>query len=79
MGGMNTIYTAATAAEKIGCTTRTVQRLAQQHGIGSRFGHALTFTATDIRRLKTLRREKPGNPNGFAQWNLRRAEQKSGK
>lgn len=67
------LYTTAAAAEKIGCTPRTVQRLAKQHDIGARFGHALTFTATQVRRLKTLCREKPGNPNGFAAWNLRRA------
>lgn len=73
------LYTASAAAEKIGCTPRTVQRLAKQHGIGARFGHALTFTATQVRRLKTLCREKPGNPNGFAAFNLRRQAEKTGK
>lgn len=41
-----------TAAAQIGCTPRTVRRLAGQHAIGQRVGRDWIFTAADVAKLR---------------------------
>jgi excisionase family DNA binding protein len=54
--------TTTEAAEILGCDRSTITRLAKRHGIGSRIGPILYFSAEDIERLRPLIRSGPGNP-----------------
>ena len=56
------ISSVAEAAHRIGCSIRTVQRVAGRHAIGARLGPALYFSQQEIARLRALVRAGPGNP-----------------
>jgi hypothetical protein len=56
------IYSSKTAAAKIGCSERTISRLAGQNNVGQLLSGRLIFDDSDLSRLKNLL--KPvGNPN----------------
>lgn len=59
---MTVLLSAAEVAPRIGCSRRTVTRLAGQHGIGQRVAGVLVFGARDIARLREVVRPGPGNP-----------------
>lgn len=59
----DTFFTAAQAAQQVGCSERTIQRRARDHGIGRRLGLIFMLSAADISALRAVVRSGPGNPN----------------
>lgn len=64
-------------AALIGCHRVTVTRAADRLGVGTRVGTYRAFTEAEVESIRTVVREKSGNPKGWQQANLRRAEKKS--
>lgn len=50
------------AARRLGCSRRTVSRVAAQHDIGQRVAGVRVFGARDLARLREVVRPGPGNP-----------------
>lgn len=59
---MSNLYSAAEAAEKIGCNKSTVCRACDRHSIGRLVGRQRILTESDISRLQAVIQDKPGNP-----------------
>lgn len=60
---MSNLITTSQAAEQIGCVKSTVTRACGKHKIGTRPGREILLTPADVRRLRKLIQEGPGNPN----------------
>ena len=55
------LFSTAEAAKKIGCSPRTVHRIAAKLGI-PKVGNACVFTATQVKQIAAQANDGPGNP-----------------
>lgn len=53
-------------AAKIGCSNRTVQKIAAQLGVGQLVGNSLAFTEQELPKIQAEYHGKAGNPNMIA-------------
>lgn len=57
------VYSCAEAADKIGCSRRTIQRRAADLSVGAIIGVSLVFTDAEVNQLAAvINPGQPGNP-----------------
>lgn len=76
---MDTLHSAAQAAQSIGSSHRTVTRLCSIHGLGRRIGRTLCLSDSDLSLLRQLFHGRAGNPNMVSGNDLWRRRKNSGK
>ena len=65
------VYSAAQAAEKLGCDVRTIHRLAKRYDVGLRAGKVFVFRDLDLHFLR-LKKQGQGYQPGNQLWKRRK-------